>query len=346
MGKVTIYDVAREAQCSTATVSLVLQNSDKIKASTQQRVMEAVDKLGYSPNFAARCLSSKYTNLLGLIVPNLENPLFAHMVKGVEAYANSRGYGLILGVSALSLDKEMFYMQMLSERRVDGLLVFPTFLDEIFTRFMQKEANQSVPLVLCGSSGVKDYPVSYVKCDNRMGAYMATDHLVSVGRRRIACLCAVADQRQAQSRIMGYRDALLFHGMEPEPGLIRYCSQEWEDIYSAAVKLLREEKVDAIFCLYDYMSIAVMRAAENLGLCIPDDVAIIGYDNIQVSQFLPISLSTIDTHSTRVGSMATELLIERIQNPDTPCRQIQLKPDLIVRESTMGKRQHVSPGAE
>ena len=195
MSKVTIYDVAKEAGCSTATVSLVLQNSDKIKASTQQRVLDAVEKLGYLPNFAARSLSSKFTNLLGLIVPNMENPLFA-----------------ILGISDLSLDKEMFYMQMLQERRVDGLLVFPTFVDEIFERFICGKSDESIPLVLCGSTGVQEYPVSYVKCDNRMGAYMATDHLVTSGRRRIGCLCAVADHRQAESRINGYRDALMFHG--------------------------------------------------------------------------------------------------------------------------------------
>lgn len=150
MSKVTIYDVAKEAGCSTATVSLVLQNSDKIKASTQQRVLDAVEKLGYLPNFAARSLSSKFTNLLGLIVPNMENPLFAHMIKGVEEYANSKGYGIILGISDLSLDKEMFYMQMLQERRVDGLLVFPTFVDEIFERFICGKSDESIPLVLCG----------------------------------------------------------------------------------------------------------------------------------------------------------------------------------------------------
>ena len=249
MSKVTIYDVAKEAGCSTATVSLVLQNSDKIKASTQQRVLDAVEKLGYLPNFAARSLSSKFTNLLGLIVPNMENPLFAHMIKGVEEYANSKGYGIILGISDLSLDKEMFYMQMLQERRVDGLLVFPTFVDEIFERFICGKSDESIPLVLCGSTGVQEYPVSYVKCDNRMGAYMATDHLVTSGRRRIGCLCAVADHRQAESRINGYRDALMFHGIERDDDLIRFCTQDTEDIHRAAAALLREQRVGASLCL-------------------------------------------------------------------------------------------------
>lgn len=336
MDKVTIYDVAKEAGCSTATVSLVLQNSNKIKPSTHQRVLEAVEKLGYSPSFAARSLSVKSTRLLGVVVPNLENPLYAHMIKGIEEYANNKGYGIILGISDFSLEKEMFYMKMLQERWVDGLIIFPTYMDEIYDCFISKRNSKHIPLVLCGSSGVKEYPVSFVKCDNRMGGYIATDHLAGLGRKRIGCLCAVTDHKQAQSRITGYRDALMFHRIEQDDDLIRFCSPDSDEIYQAAAKLIEQKKVDAIFCLYDYMSITVMRAVTSMGLRIPDDLAIIGYDNIEVSQFLPISLSTIDTHGQRVGSMSAELLLEKIQSPDTPCRQIQLKPDLIVRESTMG----------
>lgn len=131
----------------------------------------------------------------------------------------------------------------------------------------------------------------------------------------------------------------MFHGIERDDDLIRFCTQDTEDIHRAAAALLREQRVDAIFCLYDYMSIAVMRAVMSAGLRIPEDVAVMGYDNIPVSQFLPISLSTIDTHGQRVGSIAAELLIEKIQTPGTPCRQIQLKPDLIVRESTALKKE-------
>ena len=335
MPKVTIYDVAQKANCSIATVSLVLQNSDKIKPSTHRRVMDAVKELGYLPNFAARSLSNKKTNLLGLIVPNMENPLFTPMIKGVEEYANSKEYSIILGISSLVLEKEISYIQMLKERRVDGLLVFPTFVDEIFNKFLKENDHKDIPLVLCGSSGVREYPVSYVKCDNRVGAYIAVDHLVTTGHRKIACLCAVADRRQAQSRVLGYQDALMFHQIEYDESLIYYCTQDTNDIYQTTEKLLKEKKIDAIFCLYDYMSIVAMRAVLNSGFRIPEDIAIMGYDNIPISQFLTIPLSTIDTHSQRIGSMGAELLIEKIQKPDTPCRQIQLKPDLVVRQSTV-----------
>lgn len=345
MAKVTIYDVAKQANCSIATVSLVLQNSGKIKPATQKRVMDAVNELGYLPNFAARSLSNNKTDLLGLIVPNVDNPLFASMLRGVEECANSKGYGLILGISSLMLDKEISYIRMLKERRVDGLLVFPTFVDEIFDTFLREDHDhKDIPLVLCGSSGVREYPVSYVKCDNRVGAYMAVEHLIKIGRRRIACLCAVANRQQAQSRILGYQDALLFNGLPYDESYIYYCTQDNADIYATTQRLLKEKPVDALFCLYDHMSIVAMNAVLSAGYRIPEDIAMIGYDNIPISQYLAIPLSTIETHGRRIGSMATELLIDKIRQPDIPCRQIQLKPDLVVRASTVGRR--AAPAAE
>lgn len=335
VNKVTIYDVAKLANCSAATVSLVLNNSDRIKPSTRAKVLEAVKELGYSPNFAAQCLINQQTNLLGLVLPNVENPLFAQMIKGVEEQAAVHGYNIILGVSELSLEKEIQYMEMLSRRQVDGMLIFPTFPQEIFEQYI-KPNDHHIPVVLCGSSGPNEYPVSYVKCDNRMGAFKAVEHLVDIGRQRIAMLCAVADKNQAASRISGYRDALMFSDMPVDEDLIRFCTQDAEDIYQATVALLKEKRPDAIFCLYDYMCISVVRALQNCGCRIPDDVAIVGFDNIHLSQFLPVSLSTIETHSQKVGRMATDLLIKKIQNPKAEIQQIKLNPHLIVRESTMG----------
>ncbi len=332
---VTIVDIAKEAGCSAATVSLVMKNSPKIKSSTKQRVMEIANRLGYTPNFAARSLINGQTNLIGAILPNLDNPLFATMVSGVEKKASELGYSIILGISSQSLEKEKQYMQMLSERRVDGLLLFPSFLDELFPAFIEQQNDKKIPVVLCGTSGHMNTDISYVKCDNHMGAYIAIEHLIKIGKKRIACLCAVIDRSQANSRISGYRDALEFYDVKEENDLIIFCSQAPEDIARATEKLVTEKKVDAIFCLYDHMSITVMRTVQQLGKRIPEDIAIVGYDNISVSALLPISLTTIDTHATRIGSMATELLIKKIREPNTENRQISLKPVLVVRESTV-----------
>ena len=336
IAQVTIADVAKEAGCSISTVSLVMSDSEKIKAETKTRVLDICRRLGYSRNFAAHSLRNKRTKLLGVIVPNLENPMFSLMINGSESYASSMGYNIILSVTSLSLEKEMSNMRMLSERCVDGLLLFPTYLKELYPILASNNDIRKIPVVLCGSSGLPEIPISYVKCDNRMGAYIATEHLAKIGRKRIACLCAVASEQQALSRIQGYRDALDFYNIPAEDDLVVFCSQDAEDIFNSAIKLINEKQIDAIFCLYDYMSIAVMKAAKRLNLSIPEDIAIVGYDNITVSAFMPTSLTTIDTHGWRVGSMATELLIKKIQDPDMPERQIQLKPELVIRESTGG----------
>ncbi len=337
MDKVTIYDVAKTAECSTATVSLVLHNSEKVKPETRERVQEVMKRLGYTPNYLARSLSMKATNTLGLIVPQVENPVFSQMIAGVEKYASSRGYNLLLGISGLELDKENLCLNMLRQKRVDGLLIFPTFMDHILANlFHQKTATQNqIPIVFCGSSGNQDRnDISYVKCDQRMGAYLAVDHLIDTGRRRIALIAAVSEPSQASSRVAGYRDALAFHNMKADESLIRFCSQENESIYRCTQELLASEKPDAIFCLYDYMALLVMRAIHNQGLRIPEDIAVIGFDNISISQYLPVSLSTVNTRSEKVGIMAAQLLLQHIDTPDLPPQQIRLAPELIVREST------------
>ncbi|MGN0493319.1 MAG: LacI family DNA-binding transcriptional regulator [Acutalibacteraceae bacterium] len=333
MSKVTIYDVAKAAHCSTATVSLVLNNSDRIKPETHEHVMRVVEKLGYTPNYIAQSLSMKSTNTLGLIVPNIDNPLFSKMITGVEEYATINGYDLILGITNSDSEKERFYLDMLQRKRVDGLMLFPTYIDSIIEK-IHNSTKSKTPIVLCGSSGKGAANISFVKCDNRIGSYLAINHLLDIGCSKVGCVFPVYDKKQYSSRLSGYQDALYYRGIEYSPSLIKVCSPDDDSIYNATLELLKEQKPDGLFCLYDYAAISVMKAVLSQGLRIPDDVALIGYDNISISKFLPISLSTIDTLASEVGRHAAEILITKINEPETPVRQITLKPNLIVREST------------
>lgn len=333
LSRVTIYDVAQEAGCSTATVSLVLKKSKRIKPETHQRVMQAVNKLGYTPNYLAQSLSNKSTKTLGLIVPNVENPLFSQFIAGIEEYARSQDYELILGISDSNSEKEDFYITMLQSKRVDGLLLFPTFLDALAEKISLLNSRET-PLVLCGSSGNGAVGVSYVKCDNRVGSYTAVNHLIDTGCHRIGCIFPVIDRKQYESRLVGYRDALYYHNLPYDESLIQTCSPDSEVIYETTVQFLKATHPDGIFCLYDYAAIPVMKAIVSLGLRIPEDIRLIGYDNIYVSAYTPISLSTIDTHGYEVGRRAAELLIRQINNPEEPLHQIVIKPDLVIRDST------------
>lgn len=336
MAKTTIYDVAKAANCSAATVSLVLNNSDRIKPETKQRVLNIADKLDYVPNYVAKSLCSNATNSLGLIVPNVENPLFSMMISGIEEYANSKGYNVILGITETNEQKENFYLDMLQRRQVDGLILFPSFLNTLKDRLNRLNPQTKTPIVLCGSSGTDEINLSYVKCDNRLGSYHAISHLLSIGRRKIGCIFPAMNSNQYQSRMTGYKDALYYHDIPFDGALIKVCRPDTDSILTATKELLEQQSPDGIFCLYDYAAISVIRAVLSTGRRIPDDVALIGYDNIQISKCLPISLSTIDTHGYKVGRKAAEILINKLVDPNTTCQQIVLKPDLIKRESSIG----------
>lgn len=334
MSKVTIYDVARLANCSTATVSLVFSGSERIRPKTRQHVLDVANTLGYTPNYIAQSLSKKNTNTLGVIVPNIDNPLFAQMISGVESYANSMGYNLILGLSDSNRKKEVFYLDMLQRERVDGLIVLPTFLDSLITKLNAQNSSKS-PIVLCGSSGGgAKLDVSYAKCDNHEGARLAVDHLLNTGRKKVGCIFPVYSEQQFFSRKEGYKEALRQHHIEYDESLIKICASNDDSIFEATRELITEKHPDAIFCLYDYCAISVMRAVSIMGLRIPEDISVIGYDNIPLSNYLPTSLSTIDTKSKIVGRQAAEILIEKIINPDASIKQITIKPELVIREST------------
>lgn len=332
-GTVTIYDVAREAGCSTATVSLSLRDSDKVKQSTKDYVIEVAKQLGYKPNLIARGLSMKSSFTLGMLLPNMENPSFSMIVSGVENYVNTKGYGMIIGGSNQSLEKENFYLDMLEQKQVDGMFILPTYYDNVLCRLTERPETDRIPFVLTGA-GSKRTDINFVKCDSRMGAYMAVEYLIKSGRRRIGFMSSTPTPWQYSGRFVGYQDALAVHGVEYDERLVRVCGAGHENIYRATVDLLENEKVDAVFCLYDFMAIPVVRAIMHKGYRIPDDIAVIGYDNIDISGYLPISLSTVETFSEKVGRLAAEILIKKIENPETEVRQIVIKPELVLREST------------
>lgn len=334
MARVTIYDIAKAANVSTATVSLSLSGNNRIRPETRQRILEIADQLGYSPNYIAQSLSTRTTHTLGLIVPNIDNPVYSQMVSGVELYANEKGYNLILGLSNSDLKKELFYFDMLQQDRVDGLILFPIFMNELEYR-LNRNSVLKCKVVLCGNSGINSITdIGYAKCDNRKGAFLATSHLIETSRKHIGCIFPVSTAQQYYSRKLGYQDALKQHNLPYNEKLIKICSPDDEAIYCATRELLEEQHPDAIFCLYDYCALSVMHAIKSKGLRIPQDISVIGYDNIPMGKFFPMSLSTIDTHSAKVGQLAAELLIQKIANPNSPTRQMIVMPELVIREST------------
>lgn len=335
MAKVTIYDIAKRSGYSTATVSLALSDSSRIRPETKDLIRQVAQELEYTPSYIAQSLSTKSTNTLGLVVPNISNPIFSQMVSGIETYANSQGYNVLLGLSDSTTEKELHYLDMIQSKRVDGMIILPTFMD-VLEKKLNDEAAFKSSIVLCGSSGASTgVDISFSKCDNQLGGYLAVEHLIKTGHKKVACIFPASDKQQYYSRQKGYKNALHAYGLDYDEQLIKICKPDEDATYTATLELIQNQKPDAIFCLSDYSTISVMRAIFHLGLRIPEDIALIGYDNISLSQYLPTALSTIDTRSVEVGAKSAELLIRKLRHEDESLQQIVFEPKLVVRESTV-----------
>ena len=334
--KVTIYDVAKRAGCSSATVSLVLKDDTRVKIETRQKVIEVMKDLKYKPNFFARGLVSQKTNSLGLIVPDLKNPIFSDIIEGVEEYISKQGYHLIVGVTNLDKQKEMLYLNMLREKRIDGLIILPTFVEDIKKELIRFK-RENFPFVLSGVS-IEDINVNYVSCNMEEGAYLAVSHLVEQGHKDIAFISGVANINQGNHTFNGYKRALAEYGISLDSNHVINCGPTIGEAFQATKKLIENNKrVSAIFCLYDYIAIGVIKAIVEEGYKIPEDYAVAGYDNVEISEYLPVSLTTVETYNKKVGETAAKILIDQIDGSVCDFQHIVLSPKLIVRDSTAKK---------
>ncbi len=331
---VTIYDIAEKAGCSPSAVSLAINNSKKISAATKERILKIASELGYTPNFSARSLKRSQTYMIGVIAGTLDNPLSCTMVSGINHVANKYGYSIVLELSSGSFENEKNNINLLRERQVDGLIVFPSVPNTVFPSFIDGINNEKIPLVLCGLSNKSQNAINYVKCDNYRGGYIATEHLIKTGCRKIACICAVDERSHAFSRVNGYKQAHVDYGIPNDEVLILFCPSDSEKIFESTINLLNQYDIDGIFCLYDYMALPVMKAVTALGKKIPDDIAIIGYDNISLSQNLIIPLSSVNTHAYEMGALAAENLIGEIKDPNFIKQPTVFEPELVVRQSS------------
>lgn len=331
--KITIYDVAKASGCSSATVSLVLKKDSRVKNETKEKVLRVMKELKYKPNYLARGLAKQRTNTLGLIIPDLKNPVFSDIIGGVEEYINQKDYHLIVGVTNLNKNKEMFYLNMLRENRVDGLIILPTFIEDIKKELIRFKS-ENFPFVLSGVS-IRDTNVNYVSCNMEDGAYLAVSHLIEQGHKNIAFIAGAADTSQIKERLMGYKCAFEKYGIKYNEDYIIECGPTLEDSYNATIKLVNNNReVTGIFCICDYIAVGAVKAIIDAGYKIPDDYGVAGYDNIDVSGYLPVSLTTVETNNKKVGMYAAKILIQQIEDPQCDFQHIILHPKLIVRKST------------
>ncbi|AKX95125.1 LacI family DNA-binding transcriptional regulator [Neomoorella thermoacetica] len=332
---VTIKDVARHAGVSVTTVSRVLNNSQHpISPATKQRVLAAIEELGFCPNAAARSLQLNETRTIGLILPDIANPYYPGIVRGVEDVAHESGYTVILCNTDRSRERTQEYLRVLREKRVDGVIFTGggAVEDASQSHFFDQER---IATVVIGRHRGK---LPAVQVNNTLAAREAVEHLLSLGHRRIATITGPATSTTASDRLDGYRCALAGRGMKVDPLLIVEGNFEFESGYQAIDRLpLRGPgAITAIFAHNDLMAIGAMKALQERGLQVPGDIAVMGFDNIPLASFITPQLSTVAVPVYDLGVTAMKVLAELLAGREVP-PVTTLATKLQVRDSTIIK---------
>ncbi|WP_378956118.1 LacI family DNA-binding transcriptional regulator [Pelosinus sp. sgz500959] len=332
--QITIKDVAQAAGVSIATVSRVLNQQEGVSKELSEQVQIAVKQLNYQINGIAKALKSSQSRSIGLIIPDIENPFFPALVRGVEDAAQKQGYAVILCNTDGKPEEEERYLKFLLSKQVDGIL----FLGNLkFSQNRSWLSALSVPLVLVDRR-MKDAPFSTVLVDNGLGASMAVDHLIAQGRQHIAIVGGKPESPTSMERVNGAMNCLKSHGYSSNESLILTGYFSFEGGYQATESLINSGQFfDAIFAANDMMAIGAIECLANYGKRVPDDVAVIGFDDIRMAAWYKPSLTTIKQPVYDMGQVAVKLIVDHITGVITDCNDEILKPELIVRQSSGGK---------
>jgi DNA-binding LacI/PurR family transcriptional regulator len=328
----TIKDVAERAGVSIATVSNVVNGSRFVSDDLAEKVRQAIVELGYQPNPLGRALRKGKSFTIALILPDHSNPFFVQVARGVEEQARRREYGVITCNTDEDPELETFYIASLLKRKVDGFIVSPTFRGG---ETLQPLIAHGAPLVVVDRyiDGMK---VDEVFSDNEGGAYEATEHLVSLGHRRIGLLVGIPGISSIEDRVAGYKRALAEHGIPEDESLIgQGCSQIKEGA-SSTESLLKQRGITAIFSTNNMMTLGALQCFKNRGIRCPDDVSLIGFDDSEWASAFTPSLTVVAQQSYEMGYSAGDLLFEAIARGkgEHKTRAIKLQTVLISREST------------
>jgi LacI family transcriptional regulator len=340
MKRPTQVDVAKRAGVSRATVSYVINGLANgrvtISEETRHRVLEAVAELGYVPDARAQSLRSGDTNTIGLIVPDIRNPHFWEHAEGVEQEARASGYNLLLTDTALNDEYAEDIFKNLSRRRIDGLIMMGGFIDQskeakdILTKLLKRR----LPIVELIDHDV-DYEVDFVMSDYRAATREVMSYLLSLQHRRIGLIYGVAAPALAEDRLQPYQESLLAAGLPLDQELIARCGPTIEDGFQAALQLLRlPVRPTALIAINDLLAVGALRAAGDLGLNVPRDLSLVGYDDIHMAKYLTPRLTTVSKDAVKVGREAVRLLLARIEEPNRPAQKLDMPIRLIIREST------------
>ena len=332
----TIKDVASRAGVSISTVSHVLNHTRRVSEDATQKVLEAVAELNYAPNSVARSLKINSTKTIGMLVTTSANPFFAEVVQGVEAYCFEQGYSLILCNTENQPPRQQHYLRMLMEKRVDGLLVLGTDIDTPLRDMLRIHKN--VPQVVLDWGTECDF-ANVINDNARIGARLAVRHLLEQGHTSIVRITGQIDKPTTQQRLDGARDALGEQGLTLKDEQIFEGDYESQSGYDAMQRILAlTPRPTAVFAFDDPMAIGAICAAWEAGVKVPDDISMIGYDDVEMARFSSPPLTTIRHPKAELGLLAVQQLVSRIRNKALEVESMTVQPELIVRRSVKSLR--------
>jgi len=323
--------VAQHAQVSVTTVSHVINGTRFVSEEAKARVQAAIEALHYVPSAVARSLKSSRTHTVGMMIPNNSNPYFAEIIRGIEDTCFAAGFNVILCNSDDDPHKQAAYVRVLSEKQVDGLIVLssggdPELLDTL--------RGAPMPQVVVDRE-IDDLAADLVEVDHEGGARLAVDYLVSLGHARIACIAGPLALSPARQRVQGWRSALQAAGLACDDALVADGGFTAAGGF-AAMRALLVYRPSAVFASNDLMAIGALCAAAEAGLRVPQDLSMIGFDDIALAAYSNPPLTTIAQPKHQTGELAAQLLMQRIAQPGRPLQREILRPSLVLRRSATG----------
>lgn len=327
---VSIKEIARRAGVSHSTVSRALHENPLVNHDTATRIRALADQMGYVPSAIGRGLATRSTHTLGLVVTTIADPFVSEVLRGAEELAMDRGYAVFLCQSGAQPQRELGAVRALHENRVDGVIVTSSRVGELYRPLL---VQMNVPIVLVNNER-SDPGVWFVSIDDCHGAALATDHLLEIGRRRIGYIAGWPEASSSAGRLRGCSDSLDKHGLGSAPAWIGSGNGRMDGGYACAQEMLAIRPLpDGLFCYNDLTAIGALRALHEAGLRVPEDVAVVGFDDIAMAAFSCPPLSTVAQPRHDMGRIAVSMLLDLIASRGVESRT--LKGSLVVRESTI-----------
>lgn len=326
---VRIADVARMANVSTATVSRVISNAGTVKKETAEKVLEAIKKLNYQPNMLARQLRRSETKTILVVVPDITNTFFSAVLRGIESVAIENGYQVLLGDARNNVETETSYLAILGQKKADGLILLTARTEQKIL----EELSQDYPVVLaCEYYEGTQLPT--VSIDNVSSSRKATEYLISLKHKRIGHISGPLNVVVGRDRCKGFHQAMAKHGLSVDPSLVQEGEFSFESGFNLMMKFLSlEEPPTAIFAGNDEMAMGAVKAAKSKGVRVPEDLSVVGFDDIKFASIFEPALTTIAQPTFDMGQKAMHLLLRLINHEELDKDQFILPDKLIVRDS-------------